>query len=225
MEQEKKITPKKNNSKNSLKIIFASVIVLLLIFGFMFINKSKDSPDNNNGNNNNTYPAITLPKELINYERENCLDTEGEFCTEFQELKSVTIRDLTDEENIDFQNEMVATATNDLNDEYKLIEFDFGKVTYIFNDKGKTNSFELFNEKTFFVLNEEVVHHDLIQINNRSKETHMPIMREGLIYGYDNENFKIKVLLKKTMLEAKGLQLKTTINNNEKEEIIYIDIN
>lgn len=165
-----------------------------------------------------TYPSITLPYEITNQEVSEAKNEGYSVYTEYQELKEVKTRELTEEENQEFIEKMKNNASNNLNNDYKAVEFSFGNMTMIYNNK----SFEYFDKNSAFIYDDQIVKSKfdkIIRYDRQEKLYTTEDLEKRIVYGVDYDNYKIIVLIEKEHLKN-GLQFKTKIA----DEIIYIDI-
>lgn len=168
-----------------------------------------------------TYPSLDLPYEIVNEEVEELKEEGLEEYLDYQVLEKIEIREITPEENEKFLEKMIGNSLNDLNKEYKAVEFDFGKTNYIHKNKKVIGKLD---EKSYFVYDDEILNNEFYQIrsyeNNRYlKKNSKNNKDEKEIYGEIFEDLKIITIVDKNYIK-KGLQFKTIIN----DEIIYIDI-
>lgn len=168
-----------------------------------------------------TYPSLDLPYEIVNEEVEELKEEGLEEYLDYQVLEKIEIREITPEENEKFLEKMIGNSLNDLNKEYKAVEFDFGKTNYIHKNKKVIGKLD---EKSYFVYDDEILNDEFYQI--RSYENNIYLKKnsknnkdEKEIYGEIFEDLKIITIVDKNYIK-KGLQFKTIIN----DEIIYIDI-
>lgn len=169
-----------------------------------------------------TYPSIDLPYTIVNEEVETIKEKGLEEYSDYQKLKSVNIRELTQEENERFLERIKGNNLNDLNGEYSIIEFDFGDVNRVHSNQKSFIKFD--EEKSYFVYDDEILQYRFYQIpiykeKELLKEEAKDSKEKAVIYGEKYKDLKILVLMKNEYLK-KGLQMKTTIDN----ETIYIDI-
>lgn len=168
-----------------------------------------------------TYPSLDLPYEIVNEEVEELKEEDLEEYLDYQILEKIEIRDLTPEENEKFLEKMIYNSLNDLNEEYKAIEFYFGETNYIHKNN---KSFSAFNKGSYFVYDDEIVSDEFYQTTSYKdrKNLRKNINKnkdKKMIYGRIYEDLKIVTIVKKDYIK-KGLQFKTNIN----DEIVYIDI-
>lgn len=173
-----------------------------------------------------TYPSIDLPYEIVNEEVAEIKEQGLTEYIDYQELKKVTVRELTSEENEKFLDKLQLNTLNDLNKEYSAIEFYFGDMTKISCNKKSFYQFD--KNKSCFVYDDEIIERNIYQYEfvqgksqslDRTKKNGITGEDEQVGYGFKSYDFKIIILLKKELIKP-GLQLKTSIN----DEIVYIDI-
>jgi hypothetical protein len=114
---------------------------------------------------------------------------------------------------------MKNNASNNLNNDYKAVEFSFGNMTMIYNNK----SFEYFDKNSAFIYDDQIVKSKfdkIIRYDRQEKLYTTEDLEKRIVYGVDYDNYKIIVLIEKEHLKN-GLQFKTKIAD---DEIIYIDI-
>lgn len=167
------------------------------------------------------YPALELPYEIVNEDVEAIKEQGYKDYRDYQELKKITVRELTDEENEYFLKKMEFNTLNDLNSEYSAVEFYFGDTKYIHQNKKIYRRID--EEVSYFVYDDEIIKDDFYQIpvyeSNESLLKKESTEEKRIAYGEFLNDFKIVTLIKKDRVK-KGLQFKTIINN----EIVYLDI-
>lgn len=171
-----------------------------------------------------TYPSVDLPYTIVD-ETHNAdffddIDTGEEELTDRQIINSATLRELTDDEAIAFIDRNVEQTTNLLKENYKAVEFDFGTVTAL--SRGKT--FRKFDEQsTNFVFDETIIPDSFYQILDYENRDLLIGSRErddeDIAYSTIYEDMKIISIIRNEFAQS-GLQLRTTINNEE----VYLDI-
>lgn len=169
-----------------------------------------------------TYPSLELPYEIVNEDVEK-IKAEGlEEYLDYQVLEKIEVREITPEENEEFLKIMDFNTLNDLNTDYSAVEFNFGDVNRIHQNK---KSFYKFDEDvSYFVYDDEIIKEGFYQLQvyeNKKLLLKMDKKRnEEVGYGEVLNDFKIITLIRKDLLQ-KGLQFKTVIN----DEVVYLDIN
>lgn len=178
-----------------------------------------------------TQPSVELPYTIVNEEKipteelfEDELNIEEEYVEDIQILHSATVRELANDEAERFVERNVAETTNILNEQYKVVEFDFKNVSLLHRSE---NSFNFFpKSETNFVYDEMVIP-DFNQILDHNNKTSLIGTEKNFLTGEDDEiiysslyeDMKILALVRNEYAEE-GLQLRTKINDEE----IYIDI-
>lgn len=195
--------------KTKIKLFISSLIFLLLITACSF-------------NSSKTYPSLELPYLIVDEEVESIKDEGLDKYTEKQILKDTNVRDFTKEEARRFSERIDYLSSNDLKNDYKAVEFNFGNVKKI--DRNKKAFIKFDEDVSDFILDDNFILDDFYQI---------PVYKESEIlltgktssnnkeigYGTHYEEFKIVTLINNEYIK-KGLQFKTIIN----DEVVYIDI-
>lgn len=171
-----------------------------------------------------TYPSVDLPFTIVD-ETHNSnffddIDTGEEELVDKQIINSATLRELTDDEAVRFVERKADQTTNLLKENYKAVEFDFGTVTAL--SHGKT--FRKFDEQsTNFVFDETIIPDSFYQILDYENRDLLIGSRErddeDIAYSTIYEDMKIISIIRNEFAQS-GLQLRTTINNEE----VYLDI-
>lgn len=195
--------------KTKIKLFISSLIFLLLITACSF-------------NSSKTYPSLELPHLIVDEEVESIKDQGFDKYTEKQTLKNVSVRDFTKEELKRFSERIDSLSQNDLNNDYKAVEFYFGNVTRI--DINKKAFLKFDDELSDFIFDDNFILNNFYQIpvyeqskNLLTGKTDSNNKKIG--YGAYYEDLKIVSLINKEHIK-KGLQFKTVIN----DEVVYIDI-
>lgn len=195
--------------KTKIKLFISSLIFLLLITACSF-------------NSSKTYPSLELPYLIVDEEVESIKDQGFDKYTEKQTLKNVSVRDFTKEELKRFSERIDSLSQNDLNNDYKAVEFYFGNVTRI--DINKKAFLKFDDELSDFIFDDNLILNNFYQIpvyeqskNLLTGKTDSNNKKIG--YGAYYEDLKIVSLINKEHIK-KGLQFKTVIN----DEVVYIDI-
>lgn len=171
-----------------------------------------------------TYPSVDLPFTIVD-ETHNSnffddIDTGEEELVDKQIINSATLREITDDEAVRFVERKADQTTNLLKENYKAVEFDFGTANLLNNGK----SLGIFDEHTTnFVYDKTIIPNKFYQILDYENRTRLYGIsekdQEDIIYATLYEDMKIISIVRNEYAQ-KGLQLRTTINDEE----IYLDI-
>lgn len=156
------------------------------------------------------YESVTLPYVLLEKDDNLFVDETGKYLRSEITIRSVTVRDLTTEENELFLVEMNISDNKDLNDDYRIVEVDFGEGVIVYGHM---------RDNYFFFLNPQIILGDEVLYDIDIKDyVHIAefIRVEGKARGEKISSRKLLCLVPKENLK-KGSQLKLS-------EDVYLDL-
>lgn len=173
-------------------------MILLIVVGC----SSKESPKK-------VHESVSLPHVLVD-EKSDLLDENGNEINSYLAIESVTIRDLTDQENEYFLDKIKSSSSLNLNDSWSIVEVNFGSAI-VLDRHVNPKDIEFTTPK--IILGDEILFDIQYYKEEKIKEN---IVVDSMGYGEDISSRKYLYLVSNDSLKE-GVQIRL---NNE----IYLDL-